>query len=1022
MSFTDIFIRRPVLASVISLLILALGLMAFKNLQLREFPKVDFASVNVSASLPGASAEVMQGFVSTPIQDVIASIEGIDYISTNTWTGGSSINVNLFPGTDADNVVAQIVSKIQQIQGTNLPAGMDNPTVQKGNPGADSILFLAFYSDQMTPEQISDYITRIVAPKIQAVPGVASASGMGSRSYAMRLWLDPRLMAAKDIQPLDVQTALTNNNVQSTAGSIQGNWNILNIQANTGLHSAEDFNNMIIKTNVNGSIVRMRDIGNAELGSNNYNVQVMANGKDGVILQVSTKTAANPLDVAAAVKKILPQILQQLPPTLHAQVVYDLSEFIKESINTVIHTLIEAAIIVILVILFCLGSFRAVLIPMVTIPVSLIGALAIMQLFGFSINILTLLALVLAIGLVVDDAIVVLENISRHLEEGLSPYDAAIIGAREIASPVITMTITLAAVFLPIGFAGGITGSLFTEFAFTLAGAVFLSGIVALTLSPMMCSRILTTEQLASPFLKWSDRLFVTISEHYQAALRQMLNLKIVIIIFAAMVLSSCFFLYITTQTELAPDEDQGIVFALAEGPINANFDYTKHYMQQIAKIYQDIPEQKISVIIAGQGGINRAESLIALKPREQRNASQMQVVNQINQASRQVAGVTNNAFNAPTLPGGDFGMPVNFVLTSAGSYQALFDTANQIVNEARNSGMFVNIENTLTLNNPTLQVQIDRDKAAQMGITPTQIDTALGLAYSGARQSRFDLNGRNYSVVPQVFDAFRLRPDQLNSMYVASTTLDLNGNAYMVPLANLITLKNAVMPASLPQFQRLNSATINGQMMPGYTMADGIQYLQKVSQKFVPLGIGNDLTGESRQFMQESNRMIIIFAFSLLVIFLVLSAQFESFRDPLIILISVPMSLFGALIPLNIGLGTINIFTQIGLLTLVGLISKHGILIVQFANKAQETEGLSVTEAVIRGATLRLRPILMTTAAMVLGVVPLLFASEGLANSQHGIALVIFCGMLIGTLFTLFVVPVFYTLIARRHVSVIPA
>ncbi|MBX9705819.1 MAG: efflux RND transporter permease subunit, partial [Gammaproteobacteria bacterium] len=635
MKLTDIFIRRPVLATVISLLIVVLGLMAFKQLSLRQFPDIQLAQVNVSASYPGASAEVMQGFVTTPIEDAISGIDNIDYMTASSWEGGSSITVNLFPGSNADIAVSQIITKIQQIKGSNLPSAMDEPTVQKGNPGSEAIMFLSFYSDQMTPEQIGDYVTRVIRPKLQAVPGVSSVSAMGSRSYAMRLWLDPQKMAAAGVQPLDVENAIKNNNVQSTAGSIQSQDGTISVQANTGLISAKDFNNMVIRTSPNGTLVYLSDIGHAELGASSYNNEVLSNGKVGTLVQITNKAGANPLDVANGVKKLLPSVLNQLPPAMQGEVVYDLSDFIQQSIHTVIETILEAAIIVVIIIFLCLGSIRSVFIPMLTIPISLIGVMAVMLLFHFSLNVLTLLAMVLAIGLVVDDSIVVVENISRHLEEGLTPLQAAFQGAREIASPIITMTITLISVFIPIGFSGGITGALFSEFAFTLAGTVFLSAVVALTLSPMLCSRILSREQLQGRFVKRVDKFFATLSANYQEALRAVLDMRYLVLAFAVAILISVAFLYHTTQSELAPNEDQSLLEAQAEGPVNANIYYTNKYMQQVSQMYNRLPGIKDAVVISGQGGINQAQSFLFLQPLDQRTISQMELVNRVNAESK---------------------------------------------------------------------------------------------------------------------------------------------------------------------------------------------------------------------------------------------------------------------------------------------------------------------------------------------------------------------------------------------------
>ncbi len=1018
MNFTDIFIRRPVLATVISLLLVVLGLMAYKGLPLRQFPQIQFSEVDITSTLPGASAEVMQSFVTTPIQDSISTLDNIDYLVGTSRQGTSTVSVHFFPGTDTDVAVSQITTKIQQIKGTNLPTDMDNPIVQKGNPGSDGVMYIAFYSNEMTPEQISDYLIRIVNPQIQAVPGVASSSSIGGKTYAMRLWLDPQKMAAMNVQPLDVETAITAENVQSAAGYTENNQEVIDLQANTGLHTTADFDNMIVLTTKTGEIIRLKDIGHAELGASDYHAVVLAGGKQAVVVKVSTKTMANPLQVAQDIRKILPQIFHQMPFGLHAEVVYDLSAYIKQSINTVVETIIEAAIIVILVIYLSLGSLRSVIVPVVTIPLSLIGVMAIMYVLGYSLNVLTLMAMVLAIGLVVDDAIVVVENISRHLEEGLPPMQAAYIGAREIASPVITMSITLAAVFIPIGFSGGVSGVLFSEFAFTLAGAVLLSGVIALTLSPMMCARVLNATQLQGKFIQRVEFFYSRLARIYQTVLRSILDSRWVVIVFMSAVLAGVFFLYMTTQAELAPSEDQGYFYSNAQGPVNANVGYTTKYMQQVEKIYERLPGVEQSLVFNGQGGWNMAQTFVKLKPLKERRYSQMQLVNMSNQQTQSISGLDNRAFNPPTLPGGDFGLPLNFVLVSARDYNSLYAVAEELVQKAKASGMFQGLQNTLQLNKPTINISVDHAKAGELGITSQQISDALNVMMSNKNITRFDMDGRNYYVIPQAYLSYRETPNTLSSIYVTSTLSNPDKSPILVPLSSFVHMEGVVKPVTLPQFQRLNSATINAQMMPGYTLADGIKFFANQANKIMPAGMSYELTGDARTYEQESGRMLITFLFALIIIFLVLAAQFESFRDPFIILLSVPMSMFGALIPLNLGFGTINIFSQIGLLTLVGLISKHGILIVQFANRIQETEGLHPHEAVIRGATLRLRPILMTSAAMILGVTPLLFSTVGLANSQHDVALVIFFGLLIGTFFTLFVVPTMYSLIGRdrRH------
>ena len=1014
MRFTDIFIRRPVLATVISLLIVVAGLISFGKLQLRQFPEVNLYNVSITSKFPGTTAQGMQAMVTGYIQDAVASIDGVDYIGSTSTAGTSSVVLHLDPGTDVNQVITEATTKVQQVR-SYLPtdASFENPIIQKGN--ADSrggLMYIAFYSDKMTTEQMSAYISQIVSKKLQAVPGVAGAGASGARTYAMRIWLNPTLMAAKSVTIPDVQTALTSSNITGGAGYIEGKNTLLYIEAETGLSSVSEFNNVVVKKGADGkTLVRIKDIGYAELGATSYSNSVMANGKSAVVVNVTTKAGANPLTVAKGIKTVLPQIIAELPASMHAQIVYDQSRFIGDSVHTVLETIIEASLIVILVIFLSLGSIRAVLIPAVTIPLSLIGVCAVMMALNYSFNVLTLLAFVLAIGLVVDDAIVVSENITRHLEHGVLPLKAAINGAREIATPIITMTITLIAVFLPVGLAGGLTGVLFSEFAYTLAGAVFVSGIISLTLSPMMCSRVLSLSQLQKPFVKRVDGLFDKLKKQYTKALGTILEARPVIIFAIVCILTSCFFLYITTAAELAPTEDQGVIFGVATAPSYATINFTDKYMQQIEAIVNDIPEALNSTIFTYR---NSGSFNILLKPRDLRKRSQAQIENEISQKLKNIPGLTSYIQDQATLPGGGIGFGVQFALVTANpDPELLFEVSDELKQRAMKSHMFKFVDVQMKLDTPLWEVFIDRSKAAQMGITSKQIITALNGMLGGGHINYFRMAGENYQVIPQAMNQYRMSPDILNNINV------ITDSNKMVPLANFITMKKVVKATTLRQFQRLNSTFVNATMADGYSLSDGLNFLKSTATQIMPAGMSYDYGGQARQMEQEGNKMLITFSFSLIIIFLVLAAQFESFRDPLIVMMSVPMSLFGALIPLNMGFGTINIFTQIGFLTLIGLISKHGILIVQFANSLQETEGLSVKDAVMKAAAIRLRPILMTTAAMIFGVVPLIFATTGLANSQRDIALVIFFGMLIGTCFTLFVVPTIYTYLATSKKAV---
>ncbi|MSP53982.1 MAG: efflux RND transporter permease subunit [Gammaproteobacteria bacterium] len=1010
MRFTDIFIQRPVLSIVISLLIAVLGIMAYVKLPLQEFPEVNLSNVSIYSSFPGATAQAMQSMVTGYIEDAVASVDGVDYIESSSSNGSSTVVVHLLPGTDVNAAIAEITTKIQQTKG-NLPSdpSFETPQISKGNDNVGGgLMFIAFYSDSMTTEQISDYLSRVVSTKLQAIDGVAGAGSQGGRTYAMRIWLDPKLMAAKQVTGDEVKTALTSNNVISGAGYLEGKWNLVNIEAQAGLSSVNEFNNMVVRKAANGTLVRIRDVGYAQLGATSYSQVVLANGKPAVVIKITTKAGANPLTVAQDVKKVLPDIIATLPTTMKAQIVYDQSRFIGEAVHTVIETLIEAALIVVVIIFLCLGSMRAVFIPVVTIPLSLIGVCAVMLALHFSLNILTLLALVLAIGLVVDDAIVVSENITRHLEHGVPPLRAAIMGAREIASPVITMSLTLFAVFLPVGLAGGLTGVLFSEFSYTLAGTVIVSAIISLTLSPMMCSRVLSLQQLQQPFVRRVDGVFERLKNGYQQLLTVILKDRIVIVVAAGAIFVSCIILFATTTSELAPTEDQGTIFANLEAPTNANIKFTNQYTAQVEAILEKVPERESTFVLTNR---NSGEFFMLLKPRDERHRTAQQIESGVYQELAKIPGLLIHAVDIPTLPGGGFGSALEFALTTPNpDPEVLFQVSQELERRAKASHMFKDLNIQMKLDTPLWEVNIDRSKAAQMGITSQQIINALNEMLGGGKINYFAMAGRNYNVIQQAMDQYRMTPEILKTMNIATDA------GVMVPLGNFIHLSQVVKPTSLQHFQRLNSTFVWASMADGYSLSDGLNFMIKTAKQIMPSGMTYNVAGQARQMVQEGNRMLYTFLFALIIIFLVLAAQFESFRDPLIIMISVPLSLFGALIPLNMGFGTINLFTEIGFLTLIGLISKHGILIVQFANKLQETEGLSVKEAVIKAASLRLRPILMTTAAMIFGVTPLLFSKIGLANSQHDIALVIFFGMLIGTLFTLFVVPSLYTYLAHKR------
>lgn len=1009
-NFTDLFIKRPVLATVISLLIFLIGLRSISALQVREYPQLINTVITVTTVYPGASPDVVQGFITTPIQKAISGAEGVDYINSESVQGVSTIKVYVKLNFDPNKAFTDVMSKVAQAR-KDLPRGTQDPVIQKNTGSPVDLMYIGFNSNEMTPGQITDFLTRVVQPKLETVFGVAEAEILGGNTFAMRIWLDPDKMAAFHVTPNDVDTALAANNYQSAPGQTKGEYVAFNINAKTDLHSAQEFEQLVVKSD-GDTLIRLKDVARVELGSQSYDAAVTFNGKKAVFIGINPTPTANPLTVINDIRNLLPEMQKTFPSVLQANIVYDATRYIRASIKEVAKTIIEATVIVVIVIFLFLGSIRSVLIPIVTIPLSLVGVCTFMLLLGYSINLLTLLAMVLAIGLVVDDAIVVVENIFRHIEEGMTPYNAAIKGAREIATPIISMTITLAAVYAPIGFLSGLTGALFKEFAFTLAGTVIISGVVALTLSPMMCSRILNADIAKGKFVGYLERNFSRIKDFYQRRLHSVLDYRSVVLVFAAVVLISCYFLFAGTTSELAPEEDQSVLFVASTAPEYANIDYIQAFTDQFNKVFQSIPETQNYFVGSGGDKVNSIFAGDILKPWDERKRSQQELNPILQEKLSEIAGLNTVVFPLPSLPSGDTDLPVQFIISTTDDYQHLYQVSQQLLDAAKNSGLFMFVDNTLKFEKPELEVNVDRSKAAQLGITNQAIGDALATAMGGNYINLFSVQGQSYQVIPQLQRQYRLNPDQINDIYVKTLSGDV------IPLSTVVTVESTVKPNALTQFQQLNSATLQGLMMPGKTIGEGLTFLQQQADKILPRNMSYDYAGQSRQFMTEGGALIYTFFFAIIVIFLVLAAQFESFRDPLITLISVPMSICGALIPLYLGAATINIYTQVGLITLIGLISKHGILMVDFANKLQEKEGLDIRAAIEKAAAIRLRPILMTTAAMVVGVVPLILARGAGAKSRFDIGLVIFTGMLIGTMFTLFVVPTMYSLIAEKKIK----
>ena len=1008
--FTDIFIRRPVLASVVSLLILVLGLRAYMVLPVLQYPRTENAVVTVTTIYYGADPDVVAGFITTPLENAIAQANGIDYMTSASQSGVSTITVYLRLNYDADKALTEINTKVNSVL-NQLPTGTQQPTLTVKIGQTVDAMYIGFNSNTLAPNQITDYLVRVVQPKLQAVPGVQTAELLGQKVFALRAWLDPKKLAAYGLTAADVSQALVENDYISGIGSTKGQMVQVNLTASTSLHSAEQFRNLVLKQS-GGAIVRLKDVANVTLGAEDYESQVGFDGKRAVYIGIQVAPSANLLDVIRGVHKVFPEIQALLPRGLNGQIIYDSTEFVNSSIHEVIRSLAEALAIVTVVVFLFLGSLRSSVIPVVAIPLSLVGTFVILAALGYSINLLTLLALVLAIGLVVDDAIIVVENINRHLEHGMSAFDAAIAAARELGSPIIAMTVVLAAVYVPIAFQSGLTGALFSEFAFALVGAVTVSGIIALTLSPMLCSRLLRPAGPArrgwqDAFTDLVERGFARLRRGYERRLHGSLDYLPVTLAFAAIVLGSIYFLFTSAKTELAPQEDQGIIITQSIAAPNATLQQRLLYSHEVYKIFASHPETEhvFQLDMPGQSIAG-----MVLKPWDRRSKTSNELQPVVQQELNKVAGVRIAAFQPPALPG-SFGLPVQFVIVTTDPFARLNQVAQTFLEEARKSGMFIFLDCDLKYDQPQSDIIIDRNKTAQLGLKMSDVGSALAAMLGGGYVNYFSISGRSYKVIPQVQQRYRLNSQQLLNYYIRT------GDGSMVPLSTIASIKTATVPESLNHFQQLNSATIQGVEMPGVAQGDALAFLQNLAKRTLPEGYSIDYGGLSRQYIQETSGFLSTFGFALIIIFLALAALFESFRDPVIILVSVPMSIAGALIFVSLGFGgmSLNIYTEVGLVTLMGLISKHGILIVQFANQLQ-LAGRSKRLAIEEAAAIRLRPILMTTAAMVLGVVPLITASGAGAVSRFQMGVVIASGLSIGTLFTLFVVPAVYLVLAADH------
>ncbi|HSO82761.1 efflux RND transporter permease subunit [Thiocapsa sp.] len=1006
MKFTDIFIHRPVLATVVSLLIFILGIRAFMDLEIRQYPETQNTVVTITTAYPGASSDLVQGFITTPLQQAIAEANGIEYLVGTSTAGLSVIEANMRLNYDPNAAVAEIQAKVASRLNV-LPEAAQNPVIDSTTGDSTALMYLAFYSEEMTLPQITDYLIRVVQPQLQALEGIAKAEIFGDQTFAMRIWLDPARMASLGVSGDEVARVLAENNYLAGIGRLRGDQVQIDLSATTDVSRVEDFQRLVVRTQ-DGTLIRLDDIAEVEMGAKTYDSATLYKGIPAIFIGIEPAPGSNPLEVAGRVQDLMPELETQFPEGLRAFVPYDASEFIEESIKEVFKTLAEAVLIVLLVIFLSLGSIRAALVPSVAVPLSIVGAGFLMLLFGFSINLLTLLAMVLAIGLVVDDAIIVVENVHRHLEMGKSGTQAAIDGARELAMPIIAMTLTLVAVYAPIGFMGGLVGSLFTEFAFTLAGAVVVSGIVALTLSPMLAGHVLRAGSDQSRFERRVEHVFTDLSAGYRRFMHGWLTYPGVTILVAVVILAAIYGMYSMTKKELAPTEDQSILFFMGTTPQTATVDLNLRYIDEMLPIFESFPEYEESFIIAGMGG-DQSMTFGGFKmfPPSERERGQMEIQPQLQGMLGEITGMETVVFPRPSLPTPGNGIPVEFVVLSDRPVAELDGLADQLLGKAMASGNFMFLSKDIKYERPRTVLEVDRDLAGDLGISMADLGRSLSVMLNEDYVNWFSLEGRSYQVIPQVEQRFRNDIGKLQDFYVRNAAGDL------IPLSALVEIRDQIEPSKRVQFQQLNAITLSGVMTPGVPLGAALAYLEQEASALFPRGVRWDYKGESRQFKTEGTALEVTFFLSLLIIYLVLAAQFESWRDPFVILMSVPLTIAGALAFLFLGFASVNIYTQVGLITLIGLIAKNGILIVEFSNQLREREGLSKREAVEQASAIRLRPILMTTVSMLVAMIPLLIATGPGAVSRFDIGLVIITGLGIGTLFTLFVVPAFYMLLS---------
>ncbi|NLS11429.1 MMPL family transporter [Vibrio sp. SM6] len=1012
MKFTDIFIFRPVMAASLSLLLLLLGLNAMNDLQVRQYPDMTNTVITVATAYPGADAALVEGFITQPLEEALSQVDNLDFMTSSSQLGTSSIVLNMILNTNPEEALANVLSQINSVS-NEMPKEALNPSVTSSTGSTTSVMYISFFSDVLNSSQIADYLDRVVNPQISTVNGVSNVTLMGGAPFALRVWPDPEKLGLYDLSTSDLVAVLQSNNYQSAVGQFNSYFTLLNGTIDSQVDTVEGLENLVIKSD-GGQVVHLRDVAEVSMSKSNDTTRALANGREAVIIGINATPTANPLDVAKGSRVIFESIHENLPPNIGAELIYDSTLAITDSIDEVIKTIVEAAVIVIVVILLFLGSFRAVVIPIVTIPLSLIGVMFVMQGLDFTLNLLTLLAMVLAIGLVVDDAIVVVENVDRHIKMGTPPFKAAVIATREIAVPVISMTITLAAVYAPIALMGGITGSLFKEFALTLAGSVFISGFVALTLSPMMCSKMLKAHEKPSKFEQIVERTLSGLTKRYQRVLHSVIDHRPVIVVFALIVLASLPVLFSFIPSQLAPNEDQGVVVVFGNAPSNANNDYIQANMELVSKIIGEQPQAAASLALIGVPTSSQGIAFGPLIPWSDRTQSQLEISNTVTAAAKKIPGINAAAYQLPSLPGASGGLPVQFVITSPANFETLYNTGNNILEKAKSSPLFVYTDVDLKYDSGLVQLTIDRDAAGAYGVTMQEIGATLSTMMSGGYINRVNIDGRSYEVIPELIRADRANPHLIENYYVTAQ----NGAA--VPLSSLVSFKVNGSAKTLPHYNQMNSITISAVPAPNVAMGDAVSFFENLAKTDLPQGYTYAFMGESRQFVTEGSALYVTFGLALAIIFLVLASQFESVRDPLVIMCTVPLAISGALIALGwthvSGETSLNIYSQVGLITLVGLITKHGILMCEVAKEEQINNGATKRDAIIEAATVRLRPILMTTSAMIAGLIPLLYATGAGAVSRYNIGLVIVVGLAVGTLFTLFVLPVMYTYIASQH------